>query len=79
MSHANEATQYDPRISPGFVLECAKVGSVSVFSSQVVISGRRELNIKSLHVPDCFYIEWIGMEGDYVKLNLRLTDGNRGA
>ena len=75
----SDKTQYDPRIRPEFVLECAKVGSVSVFSSQVVISGRRELNIKNLSIPSCFFIEWIGMEGEYVKLNLRLTDGNRGA
>jgi hypothetical protein len=70
-------TQYDQRITPDFVMECAKVGSVSLFSSQVVISGRRELNLKTLSIPSCFFIEWIGIDGDFIRLNLRLTEGNR--
>jgi hypothetical protein len=66
-------TKYDPRITPDFVLACAKVGSVSVFSSQVAIQGRRELVLKTLRIPTCYAIEWIGVEGDQVKITLMLT------
>jgi len=65
---------YDPRIIPDFILECAKTGSVHVCSSQVIITGRRELVLKDLLIPQCYFIEWIGIDGDFVKLNLRLHD-----
>lgn len=68
-------TTYDSRITPQFVMECAKVGSVSVFSSQVVIRGRREITMVRLAIPDCFVIEWIGTDaGDGVIVNFKLKD-----
>ena len=68
------ATQYDPRIAPEFVMACAKVGSVRVFSTQVTISDRRELNLRGLAVPPDFAIEWIGHVADHVQVTLKLKD-----
>jgi hypothetical protein len=68
---------YDSRIDPTFVMECAKVGSVSVFSSQVVIRGKREISMKRLVIPECFIIEWVGTDvGEGVIVNLKLKDKN---
>ena len=63
---------YDSRITPDLVFSLAKVGMVSVTSSQIVISGRREISLRDVEVPPCFEIEWIGLIDDLVQLTLRL-------
>ena len=65
-------TQYDPRITPEFVMACAKAGSVRVFSTQVTISDRRELNLRDLAVPSDFAIEWVGHDADHVQVTFKL-------
>jgi hypothetical protein len=75
----SEKIRYDSRITPEFVMACAKVGSVSVFSSQVCITGRNELLLKDLIIPSCFQIEWIGIDERNVKITLKLMDQKHGA
>ena len=72
-------TAYDSRITPEFLYECAKVGMVSLYSSQVVICSKNDLNMKDLNIPSCFFIEWIGTDGDLVKVNLKLKGSDADA
>ena len=66
--------KYDPRITPDFVMECAKLGMVSVLSSQVTITTKRDLNLVNLVIPSCFSIEWIGHDGNLIQLTLKLKN-----
>ena len=63
---------YDSRITPELVFSLAKVGMVSVASSQIVISGMREISLRGVEVPPCFEIEWVGLIDDLIQLTLRL-------
>ena len=63
---------YDSRITPDLVFSLAKVGMVSVTSSQIVISGEREISLRGVEIPPCLEIEWIGRTDSMVQLTLRL-------
>ena len=76
-AHAKEernqmTISYDSRITPELVLSLAKVGMVSVTSSQIVISGEREISLRGVEIPPCLEIEWIGHVDGLVQLTLRL-------
>lgn len=50
-------TSYNSKITPEFIMQCAKIGSVRLMSHQVIISSEDSLNMESLVLPEGFCIE----------------------
>jgi len=50
-------TNYNPKITPEFIMQCSKIGSVRMMSHQVIISSEDSINMESLALPEGFCIE----------------------
>lgn len=50
-------TSYNPKITPEFIMQCAKIGSVRMMSHQVIITGEDTLHLEKLAIPEGFCIE----------------------
>ena len=50
-------THYNPKITPEFIMACAKIGAVRMMSHQVIITGEDNLNLEELKIPDGFCIQ----------------------
>lgn len=68
----SDKTFYDPKITPEFIYECAKIGMVSLSSHQISICGKSSMNLSKLKIPDIYLIEWVGNVEGFVSITLRL-------